>query len=66
MYDAIRMGYSQHVAFIYQAHAQFIIYKMSFKNYLQSVADRKGTFKVEYLQNIERQVQEKWETEKVF
>lgn len=36
-----------------------------FKVKFQSVADRKGTFKVEYLQNIERQVQEKWEREKV-
>lgn len=29
------------------------------------MADRKGTFKVEYLQKIERQVQERWEREKV-
>ncbi|XP_063701981.1 leucine--tRNA ligase, cytoplasmic [Culicoides brevitarsis] len=28
--------------------------------------DRKGTFKVEYLQNIEKQVQEKWEKEKIY
>ncbi|XP_026470911.1 leucine--tRNA ligase, cytoplasmic [Ctenocephalides felis] len=28
--------------------------------------DRKGTFKVEYLQQIERKIQEKWEQEKVY
>lgn len=28
--------------------------------------DRKGTFKVEYLQNIERNVQERWEKENIF
>ncbi|KAL4709328.1 hypothetical protein ACJJTC_007060 [Scirpophaga incertulas] len=28
--------------------------------------DRKGTFKVEYLQEIEKKVQEKWEQEKIF
>ncbi|XP_045492233.1 leucine--tRNA ligase, cytoplasmic isoform X1 [Colias croceus] len=28
--------------------------------------DRKGTFKVEYLQEIERKVQEQWENEKIF
>ncbi|KAL0884166.1 hypothetical protein ABMA27_016174 [Loxostege sticticalis] len=28
--------------------------------------DRKGTFKVEYLQDIERKVQERWEKEKIF
>ncbi|CAG9091449.1 unnamed protein product [Plutella xylostella] len=28
--------------------------------------DRKGTFKVEYLQEIERKVQERWEKEKIF
>lgn len=28
--------------------------------------DRKGTFKVEYLQKIEREVQEKWSVEKVY
>ncbi|XP_012279692.1 leucine--tRNA ligase, cytoplasmic isoform X2 [Orussus abietinus] len=29
-------------------------------------SERKGTFKVEYLQNIERDVQTKWETSKVY
>ncbi|KAI5636626.1 tRNA synthetases class I (I, l, M and v) domain-containing protein [Phthorimaea operculella] len=28
--------------------------------------DRKGTFKVEYLQEIEKEVQERWEKEKIF
>ncbi|XP_053599926.1 leucine--tRNA ligase, cytoplasmic [Plodia interpunctella] len=28
--------------------------------------DRKGTFKVEYLQDIEKKVQERWEKEKIF
>lgn len=28
--------------------------------------ERKGTFKVEYLQKIEREVQEKWKNDKIF
>lgn len=28
--------------------------------------ERKGTFKVEYLQGVERQVQEQWEKEKIY
>lgn len=32
----------------------------------QTTLDRKGTFKVEYLQNIEKYVQEKWDKEKIF
>lgn len=34
--------------------------------YFQAVTDRKGTFKVEYLQKIEQEVQEKWESSKIF
>lgn len=33
--------------------------------YSQTSEGRKGTFKVEFLQKIERDVQEKWEREKV-
>lgn len=33
---------------------------------LWQAVDRKGTFKVEYLQQIERDVQAKWEAEKVY
>lgn len=33
---------------------------------LQAVVDRKGTFKVEYLQKIEQEVQQKWESTKIF
>lgn len=32
----------------------------------KAATDRKGTFKVEYLQAIERDVQKKWEAEKVY
>jgi leucyl-tRNA synthetase len=31
----------------------------------QTTNERKGTFKVEFLQKIEREVQEKWEKAKV-
>lgn len=31
----------------------------------QATVDRKGTFKVEYLQKIEEEVQQKWETLKI-
>ncbi|GLV35682.1 Leucyl-tRNA synthetase [Carabus blaptoides fortunei] len=31
-----------------------------------TTVERKGTFKVEYLQNVEKQVQEKWEQEKIY
>lgn len=33
---------------------------------MQAAVDRKGTFKVEFLQEIETEVQRKWEEEKVF
>lgn len=33
--------------------------------FFQATLDRKGTFKVEYLQKIEKEIQEKWEREKV-
>lgn len=33
---------------------------------MQAALDRKGTFKVEYLQSIEKRVQEKWDSEKVY
>lgn len=33
---------------------------------VQAALDRKGTFKVEYLQRIEQEVQQKWENEKVY
>lgn len=39
---------------------------MQFSNYFKVSLERKGTFKVEYLQKIEREVQERWENEKVF
>lgn len=32
----------------------------------QATLDRKGTFKVEYLQEIEKKVQARWEKEKMF
>lgn len=32
----------------------------------QAALDRKGTFKVEYLQDIEKKVQAKWDSEKIF
>lgn len=32
----------------------------------QATLDRKGTFKVEYLQDIEKKVQAKWDNEKIF
>lgn len=32
----------------------------------QTTLDRKGTFKVEYLQKIEKEVQLKWDEEKAF
>lgn len=34
--------------------------------YDQAALDRKGTFKVEYLQKIEREIQAKWEAEKIY
>lgn len=33
--------------------------------FLQATGERKGTFKVEYLQKIEEEVQKKWEDDKV-
>ncbi|XP_071446745.1 leucine--tRNA ligase, cytoplasmic [Hetaerina americana] len=33
---------------------------------MAAAVDRKGTFKVEYLQNIEEEVQARWESEKIF
>ncbi|XP_050477440.1 leucine--tRNA ligase, cytoplasmic isoform X1 [Bombus huntii] len=35
-------------------------------NFNKMATERKGTFKVEYLQKIERDVQTKWEAEKIF
>lgn len=37
-----------------------------YKNHQQAGVERKGTFKVEFLQKIERNVQEKWTTERVY
>lgn len=33
---------------------------------MQATLDRKGTFKVEYLQEIEKKVQSQWDNEKIF
>lgn len=35
-------------------------------NLYPQALDRKGTFKVEYLQEIEKKVQERWESQKIF
>lgn len=33
---------------------------------MQANVERKGTFKVEYLQDVERKVQELWEKQKIY
>lgn len=39
---------------------------MTLNPIFQATIDRKGTFKVEYLQKIEQDVQQKWESLKIF
>ena len=43
-----------------------IYFKLTTYVIFQATIERKGTFKVEYLQKIEEQVQQKWETDKVY